>query len=459
MPSLYDLIDRIFTLFEDALQAAFVSDFVMGKHLEAGFVVGYTKFTGGSLTFQLRCIAFRLVFVLIVHKFYKSQAGGFFAYNILHKVSTKVKESQSVNALAAGKIYRPLKEGQIRLVRLHSHRYEGTEPGDDNDNKISCSLFNVSLDDHPTPEYEAVSYVWGSHSDLKVIQLDQECFWVTRNLAAALKVFRLPDRDRILWIDALAINQSSFAERADQVKRMPRVYSSARDTLVWLNDDNVREIESNPLWMYLCSRKGRHQTEGLPPTQKSQQIWDWGHLSSLWSGLSDLQYWHRVWTAQEVVHSQQASLVTPSSSILFGVLDDLLAPEVVEGHPETRALESSMKTFQKTCLTLRPDTISSGSWINLDTWIQMCIFRNCYDPRDYVFGLSGCFPPEVRQTVRIDYFLDSDDVLKEATLAFLRHEGCLDYLRHSNCFGQESRWINGLPSWVPTFMLERCKHS
>lgn len=47
-------------------------------------------------------------------------------------------------------------------------------------------------------------------------------------------------------------------------------------------------------------------------------------------------------------------------------------------------------------------------------WIQICISRNCYDHRDYGFGLSGYFTSEVRQQVKVDYFLSPDDVVKEA---------------------------------------------
>lgn len=39
-----------------------------------------------------------------------------------------------------------------------------------------------------------------------------------------------------------------------------------------------------------------------------------------------------------------------------------------------------MEEFEKTCLTLRPYTVSEG--IDLATWIQMRISRKCYDPRD-----------------------------------------------------------------------------
>ncbi|KAG6363812.1 hypothetical protein INS49_008915 [Diaporthe citri] len=227
MTSLFGLVDHVFTLFEDVLQVAFVSDLIMGKHIESGFRMGYAKFAGGSLTFQLRCVAFRLFFVLIVHQFYKSQISGFFAHNVTNRISIKVKESQSVNAHAA--------RNGIELV-------DGVETS------RTCSLFTIDLpvDDHLKHEYEAVSYVWGGDSDLQAIQLNQQRFWVTKDLSAALNALRLPDKDRILWTGALAINQSSFAERASQVKHIQRIYSCARHTLIWLNEDKVCEIEKNP---------------------------------------------------------------------------------------------------------------------------------------------------------------------------------------------------------------------
>lgn len=265
-----------------------------------------------------------------------------------------------------------------------------------------------------------------------------------KNLSVALKVLRLPDKDRVLWVDALAINQSSFTERASQVKHMQWIYSRARDTLIWLNDNNLCEIENNPTSVQpLEAPSGRN-----PPRQRLVS-------PTLLSNLSNLQYWQGVLTAQEVVYSQQATLVTPFGSVPFGILEDLLGTQVTQGDPATRDFESSMDEFEKSCLTLRPDTVSEG--IELATWIQICILRNCYDPRDHVFGLNGCFTPEVRRQVKVDYFLSTEYVLKEATLAFLRHKGCLDYLRHSNCFNQDSRWINILPSWLPDFTSERPK--
>lgn len=244
----------------------------------------------------------------------------------------------------------------------------------------------------PGPSMKLSPTSGADNSDLQAISLNRERFWVTKNLSEALKAFRLPDRDRVLWIDALAINQSSFSEWAEQVALIPEIYMRAGDTLTWLNDDNLCKIEENPLWAHLCNRRERRQTSDVSPIRHSEQSWCGEDASSLLSDLSKLQYWHRVWTAQEVVHSRRATLVTPSRSVPFGVLEDLLEPEIMQSIPETRSFESTLKEFQKTCLVLRPADIFEGREVDLDTGIQTCISRKCYDPRDYVFGLLVCFP-------------------------------------------------------------------
>jgi hypothetical protein len=48
----------------------------------------------------------------------------------------------------------------------------------------------------------------------------------------------------MLWIDALAINQSSIDERNKQVRIMPKIYSAARQTVIWLGpfDETISPI-------------------------------------------------------------------------------------------------------------------------------------------------------------------------------------------------------------------------
>lgn len=59
---------------------------------------------------------------------------------------------------------------------------------------------------------------------------------ITTNLYLAL--LRLRDRSlaRIIWVDAICINQESLEERCEQVQLMALIYSKANRVLVWLGE-------------------------------------------------------------------------------------------------------------------------------------------------------------------------------------------------------------------------------
>jgi hypothetical protein len=48
----------------------------------------------------------------------------------------------------------------------------------------------------------------------------------------------------VVWVDALCINQQDEVERAKQILRMKDIYSTARDTVVWLgpDEDGIAEL-------------------------------------------------------------------------------------------------------------------------------------------------------------------------------------------------------------------------
>jgi hypothetical protein len=141
--------------------------------------------------------------------------------------------------------YAPLSDhGNIRLLRLIPHQ--------DKLAPIQCHLFEYplrSLGHHTAHLYEALSYVWGSgtHSLPLYIQPplptggvresgigDIRCLHITKNLHTALIHIRDPYFDRVLWIDAVCINQQDNAEKGRQVQSMAKIYASASRVVVWL---------------------------------------------------------------------------------------------------------------------------------------------------------------------------------------------------------------------------------
>lgn len=111
----------------------------------------------------------------------------------------------------------PLPPGHnsIRLLRLMPCGKESMEM-----TEIQCELFTHSLQDRGkgTHLYEALSYVWGDPKGSQPIRVNGKEFHVTANLHAALMRLRDHSLQRILWVDAICINQGSDEEKGDRNK-------------------------------------------------------------------------------------------------------------------------------------------------------------------------------------------------------------------------------------------------
>jgi hypothetical protein len=124
--------------------------------------------------------------------------------------------------------YRSLRSGtSFRLLRLLAGRRE-----DD----ITCQIFHSVISD--APPFEALSYTWGDSSQLHQISSTEGIIHVTANCGAALRDLRYSFRDRILWIDALCINQRNIEEKNIQVPLMNRIYAAARRVVIYIGPDN-----------------------------------------------------------------------------------------------------------------------------------------------------------------------------------------------------------------------------
>ena len=92
--------------------------------------------------------------------------------------------------------------------------------------------------DTPTPStpYEALSYTWGDASNTRKIILDGYLVDVTFNLYSALLRLRRENSTRVVWIDAICIDQANVNERTQQVQLMGQIYSMCDQVVVWIGD-------------------------------------------------------------------------------------------------------------------------------------------------------------------------------------------------------------------------------
>ena len=125
--------------------------------------------------------------------------------------------------------YAPLDEDQkeIRLLTVHAGRFK--QP-------IVCSIEHASLKGDALTQYETISYCWGDQSDRAFIHLNGTKISVPASSAAALRRMRLSDRNRVLWIDAVSINQADYDERGKQVSMMGEIFTNSTGNLVYLGE-------------------------------------------------------------------------------------------------------------------------------------------------------------------------------------------------------------------------------
>ncbi|KAK3377049.1 heterokaryon incompatibility protein-domain-containing protein [Lasiosphaeria ovina] len=125
--------------------------------------------------------------------------------------------------------YSPLPKGWVRLLRLLP------PPGDKS--RIECQLITCSLfDSRRTHSYEALSYVWGLEKSKEPIWIDGNELSIGANLHTALSHLRDCFVERILWIDAICINQRDNIEKGHQVESMAKIYAQASRVIVWLGE-------------------------------------------------------------------------------------------------------------------------------------------------------------------------------------------------------------------------------
>lgn len=123
--------------------------------------------------------------------------------------------------------YNPIdsSKAEIRIIHLL--------PGDFDDT-INIELVPVSLSSNPTPQYDALSYVWGQEQCQNPAFVNGRPITITSNLDIALRYFRETSDEKTLWVDAVCINQQDNVEKGPQVQMMGQIYSKAARVLVWL---------------------------------------------------------------------------------------------------------------------------------------------------------------------------------------------------------------------------------
>jgi hypothetical protein len=138
-------------------------------------------------------------------------------------------KKQALSALKNSHVYTPIQnELNFRLVKILPGRFGAP---------LKCELVHGLIEGS---SFEALSYAWGSTKLEKPISVNGVRFKITKNLYLALLHLRREKVSRIMWIDAISINQQDLIERGHQVQYMREIYRNATCVIIWLGLSSKR---------------------------------------------------------------------------------------------------------------------------------------------------------------------------------------------------------------------------
>ena len=292
--------------------------------------------------------------------------------------------------------------GEIRLLTL----YPSILPS-----RTRCSLASVPLDDN-TPAYEALSYCWGSLTNDEIITLNQEAFPITKCLGGALLALRLRNKARILWVDALCINQHDVTERSQQVQVMGDIYKAAERVVVWLRKSgngsriamqSIAKLPPNPLAdvaLGIC----RDERLGQPVLNLLRRPW-----------------WSRAWIVQEVALAKNVVLVCGGDVLDWAKLAAFV--EAVFLHPDVDVHVS--QAFYRPLMLCQYREFSHRPIL---TTLRSLQRQQATDPRDKIYGFLGIVSEAERRLIVPDYHLSVKEVYVNATHSIIRATSSLSIL-------------------------------
>ncbi|KAL8833889.1 MAG: hypothetical protein Q9170_004036 [Blastenia crenularia] len=349
--------------------------------------------------------------------------------------------------------YTPLAEHEVRILTLLPGAFE---------DKIRIKLHSELLNESQRPAFQALSYTWGSASLVHDIVVDgdpDQTLPITENLHTALRYLRENAVPRVLWADAVCINQKDVEERNQQVKSMAKIYSLAEKVIVWLGPEShdsqlamgalallsskirvdwahlnvtpaadVHGIEPEPDWL---------DQESSAPLSNDTYFALLTFLNRPWFG--------RLWIWQEVfMAADRAEIVCGRATLSWQAFRMAVLSLFKRRKPQQiRGLYPAIsRAWQISNLYDRP---------SLKVIMRRTKNACCSDQRDRIFGVLQLLEEQNRCGIQPDYSKSVVEVFRELMVASVFEYWDLTLLTCCE-LGENPP---GLPSWVPNWSRPR----
>jgi hypothetical protein len=290
--------------------------------------------------------------------------------------------------------YRPLDKGHIRLLQL--------QPGAKTQ-KIECKLIGDSLES--ISEYEALSYAWGKHTDPHhMIWIDDVPVLARENLYQALLSLRRQNKPRTLWVDAACINQSDDHEKGSQVHQMGRIYSQAKQVIVWIG---AASSSSDVAMKFIQKVYAKFQVK-VSKYAMDEFVTD-SDYNRQWKALTELcdrRYWKRRWVIQEIALAHKCVIQCGDSILQWDAFESvcLEIAKPNEFHPDRPeplnfvSLRQSLAVKMGT-LRCRHERNAYGLQYLLEVFEE----SHCKESRDKIYSILSLVEFSFSQKLLADY--------------------------------------------------------
>jgi hypothetical protein len=333
---------------------------------------------------------------------------------------------------------------QIRLLELCPGQWSAP---------IRTKIHAVDLDKW-TGKYEALSYTWGPRGgEIPIIcnAGDRPFFPDTTllarpNLHVALVHLRSLLHSRLLWVDAVCIDQNDDEERTIQLGLMTRIYQECRQVVIWLGTGDFRTANAFDLVPKLVRAS---QILGGPVSQHKYHPSQWEKLGlpreheqvyKDFQNLINREWFTRVWTVQEAAVCRKAIVGCGNSIVDW---DDFLIGVRILQDFANGWTPNVWEAFQQ-CNTRQ--VFLAGHRPRLLSLLLRHQHRNATKSEDKVIGLVGISGDAYEWLISAGP-MPTSELYKRFALACLEKDRKLDIFAATRSLSRMAQ--GGLLSWVP----------
>ncbi|KUJ13698.1 HET-domain-containing protein [Mollisia scopiformis] len=312
------------------------------------------------------------------------------------------------------------------------------------------------------PRFDALSYTWGSFAEVEIACVvgddgdgvegaipatGDRSLEITENLAVALKHLRYSDRPRLIWVDAICINQQDVEERNEQVLRMSDLYKHADQVVVWLGTSSSNSAKAFEILEHVGKQIEYTIDTYVVRSPEADPFADWSDFDyspfdvETWKTIRDLitrPWFERVWVVQEIQLANSRAILQCGKDRMrwyYFRRGIICLRNKIQHIPES--MIERVLAVGKMCDPLL-------GW-SLPDLLVVSSFKKCINPLDKVYGVLALAPEGFANTLKPDYALSPIDGYRATFLEYTFQSQRLSLLHHCHSNQPDKDW----PSWVP----------